>query len=355
MIQHYPLLKELESKYGGRKEIIETEKKKLFKKIGIDLEQAEQDLIAYTEGRKQKDFFLWDVYFAEVFVEKTGFDIVIGNPPYIGERKNKHKFITIQSSSSNKYYLGRMDYFYFFFHLSLDFMAQKSTCSFISTNYFPTALGARNIKNNFKIWATIFEIINFNEAKVFDSAAGQHNMITFFFKGKHNTSSKIISTNKKGLLKPIDFADIITGNDDETNIQVLNENDLWDGEENYIRLGGVNKLSSPLNAILDKIVKKSTNLLGNICSPLIGLESSLDDVYVLSWSDVNRIIGNRKNELELIKPFFKNSDIDRYYVKKEADKYIIYLHEKIKNVKEYKHIWTYLLENSKAIKSRKRS
>ena len=80
--QHYPQLNELERKYASRKELIETEKKKLFKKIGIDVDQAKQDLIAYTEGRKQKDFFLWDVYFAEVFAEKGGFDIVIGNPPY---------------------------------------------------------------------------------------------------------------------------------------------------------------------------------------------------------------------------------------------------------------------------------
>ena len=81
--QHYPQLKDLESKYSGKKKIIETEKKKLFKKIGLDLDQAEEDLISYTEGRKQKEFFLWDVYFAEVFAEKGGFDVVIGNPPYV--------------------------------------------------------------------------------------------------------------------------------------------------------------------------------------------------------------------------------------------------------------------------------
>lgn len=80
--QHYPMLKEIEKKYDGKKEIIESEKKKIYKKIGINLEQAGQDLINYTEGRKQKDFYLWDVYFAEVFAEKGGFDIVIGNPPY---------------------------------------------------------------------------------------------------------------------------------------------------------------------------------------------------------------------------------------------------------------------------------
>ncbi|OQY73825.1 MAG: hypothetical protein B6D44_06140 [Ignavibacteriales bacterium UTCHB2] len=103
--QHYPQLNELESKYSGRKEIIEAEKKKLFKKIGIDVDQAEQDLIAYTEGRKQKNFFLWDVYFAEVFAEKSGFDIVIGNPPYgiLNKKQNKAESIIVTDEELNYY------------------------------------------------------------------------------------------------------------------------------------------------------------------------------------------------------------------------------------------------------------
>jgi len=33
--------------------------------------------------KRGKDYFLWEIDFAEVFAEKGGFDIVIGNPPYV--------------------------------------------------------------------------------------------------------------------------------------------------------------------------------------------------------------------------------------------------------------------------------
>ncbi|TKJ48107.1 hypothetical protein CEE34_00005, partial [Candidatus Aerophobetes bacterium Ae_b3a] len=39
-------------------------------------------------GKKEtKDYFLWEIDFAEIFAEKGGFDIVIGNPPYVRQEK----------------------------------------------------------------------------------------------------------------------------------------------------------------------------------------------------------------------------------------------------------------------------
>jgi len=87
--EHLPEIKQIEEKAKqlpkkeDKDRYIKEEKEKLFKKLGFDLEKAKEDLIAYTEGRKEKNFFLWDIYFAEVFAEKDGFDIVIGNPPYV--------------------------------------------------------------------------------------------------------------------------------------------------------------------------------------------------------------------------------------------------------------------------------
>lgn len=44
--------------------------------------------VATNIGKKgEKDYFLWDVDFAEVFLEKGGFDICIGNPPYVRQEE----------------------------------------------------------------------------------------------------------------------------------------------------------------------------------------------------------------------------------------------------------------------------
>ncbi|MCL4478234.1 MAG: BREX-1 system adenine-specific DNA-methyltransferase PglX [Deltaproteobacteria bacterium] len=85
---HFPQLKAVQEKAESlatekqRTAYIASEKNNLSKKLGFDFEQIEKELLAYTEGKKPKDFFLWNIYFAEVFKEKGGFDIVIANPPY---------------------------------------------------------------------------------------------------------------------------------------------------------------------------------------------------------------------------------------------------------------------------------
>ena len=43
--------------------------------------------IKQYEYADDKPFFIWELEFSEVFKgENPGFDIVIGNPPYVGER-----------------------------------------------------------------------------------------------------------------------------------------------------------------------------------------------------------------------------------------------------------------------------
>jgi len=57
----------------------------------IDAKRAEKERlqrVAASVGKKgDKDYFLWDIDFAEVFLERDGFDIVIGNPPYVRQEE----------------------------------------------------------------------------------------------------------------------------------------------------------------------------------------------------------------------------------------------------------------------------
>jgi len=86
--EYFKKLKGIENKYSvlpnqaQREEMIGQEKQKLNKESGFDLVAAEEQLKGFTSGRKLKPFFLWNLYFSEVFHEKGGFDVVIANPPY---------------------------------------------------------------------------------------------------------------------------------------------------------------------------------------------------------------------------------------------------------------------------------
>ena len=59
----------------------ELEKKKSISPQ--EAKQIESDLKEMTHGNKERNFFPWKLYFADVFREKGGFDVVIANPPYV--------------------------------------------------------------------------------------------------------------------------------------------------------------------------------------------------------------------------------------------------------------------------------
>ncbi|HCI55399.1 MAG TPA: hypothetical protein DFI01_05675, partial [Bacteroidales bacterium] len=59
------------------------------KKLSEEINQLEIELSKYQSAlsavgvKGKKDYFLWELDFAEVFAQNGGFDIVIGNPPYV--------------------------------------------------------------------------------------------------------------------------------------------------------------------------------------------------------------------------------------------------------------------------------
>jgi len=87
--QYFSELKRIEDTRAGvrdkkkREALIQQEKEKLYKESGFDLESAEKQLKSFTTGNKVKPFFLWELYFSEVFHNNGGFDVVIANPPYV--------------------------------------------------------------------------------------------------------------------------------------------------------------------------------------------------------------------------------------------------------------------------------
>ena len=317
-----------------------------------------------------KPFVLWQLYFPKVFKENGGFDIVIGNPPYIGESGHKDIFRLISKTEfGKKYYQGKMDYFYFFFHKGIDLLNSGGELALITTNYFPTASGAKILRNDLKSRTYIRKIINFNEVKVFESALGQHNMITIITK-------KLIDDNRDIRCKSIICKNsyvatsniiqrILEGKEKDLSISIVNQQNLYDGEEAYIRFGGV--LSDDGNKIEAVLFKMSQNgvTLSNFAEVNQGIVTGCDTltnrhliklsentdrmkndgIFVLDLQSERdyQVYNNFSNGKVLLKDFYKNSDITRYYSSdKPTKKLIYYTGELDKN--KYPDIYQHLLK-----------
>lgn len=214
-------------------------------------------------------FFDWKLDFPEIMNEqvtdKVGFDIVIANPPYLGEKGNKDKFREFKEGFLKDYYQSKMDIFYFFFHLGIVFSKENGIITFITTNYFPTSDGALKLRTEMKKKVDIIQLINFNEFKLFDSALGQHNLITILRKSKRNINSKIINVNRKNQTGSRILNKILNGLDNETDYKTTKN--VYENDNNYIRINNSNDKNGS-NNIFDKIKAESTALvnLANINS-----------------------------------------------------------------------------------------
>ncbi|MDO9579104.1 MAG: Eco57I restriction-modification methylase domain-containing protein, partial [Bacteroidales bacterium] len=272
------------------------------------------------------------INFSEVFHEKNGFDVVIANPPYIGEKGHKDIFREIRKSNLKEYYIDKMDIFYFFFHLALDISKDQSNIAFITTNYYITATGAKKLRNDFKQRTIIKNLINFNELKIFESAQGQHNMITILKKEKCEELTALnCITKRKGFTTPYILHQILRRIDVETQYFEIPQKELYDGEDNYIRLSRYDEGSNDLTKIILAKIKTTNNCLERFCNVNKGVytgSETLTKANKVKYSLSNHKIGEgifvlkitemyalnlTESEMKIIKPFFKNSDIAKYY------------------------------------------
>lgn len=306
-------------------------------------------------------FFDSDLMFG---VEK--FNVVIGNPPYVGEKGHKEIFQPIAKSSLGKrFYLGKMDLFYFFFHLGLDLLQEGGVLSFITTNYYITATGAKKLREDFKNRSTVLNLINFNELKIFESALGQHNLITILQNGNYIKNAFTASTKRKGYANGNILENITSGTDTETEYAKIPQDKLFTN-------GNIQLVESDVNQVLNKISLNSTPLgeISNISQGVLSGADTLTAKHIQVYGNVGQIgdgifvldLKNKKDlefynsipkdEKNILKPFYKNSNIKKYCAEKIPTKYIIYINKKT-DISKYPTILRHL-EKFKNILSEKR-
>ncbi len=139
-------------------ENIKKEKQELVK-IERQIEANEEEICKLEKVKEllhdpETKPFVWDIDFAEIFADKNGFDVVIGNPPYVRQEKisppnilkeeinlDDRKAYKDRLIASVKNQFGCIDsidkksdyYMYFYFH-GLSLLNEKGTFCFITSN-----------------------------------------------------------------------------------------------------------------------------------------------------------------------------------------------------------------------------
>lgn len=123
------------------------------------------------------------------------FDVVLGNPPYLGEEGHKDLFrATAAAARVGRYYEAKMDYAGFFVHLGLDLVRRGGLVSFLLPSYLPTAHGARRLNRRLCEETAIELLCDFGEEPLFRATApGLHSIVLRLRKEPSPTGRPVVA------------------------------------------------------------------------------------------------------------------------------------------------------------------
>ncbi len=134
-----------------------------------------QPLDLWTDGgNEMPDAVSWSDAFPAA-ANAGGFDVVLGNPPYLRERNAKALFDKLAASEiGQRWRDARMDLWYYFLHRSLDLLRPGGVLAFIVNSYWMSSHGAGRLIDRLERETEFEEIQLLNDAPVFKSVAGRH-------------------------------------------------------------------------------------------------------------------------------------------------------------------------------------
>ncbi|NTW33451.1 MAG: class I SAM-dependent DNA methyltransferase, partial [Bacteroidetes bacterium] len=336
------IFKEDQTDYGNKN--FKKENSARIKKLADEINRRTKKIQEIENNIIYKSAFEWRFEFPEVLNNKgefEGFDLIIGNPPYIKEYENRNAFNGLRNKEC---YQGKMDIWYLFGDLGLKLLKPNYNLCYIATNNWVTNAGASNFRNIVIKNSQMINLTDFGAYMIFENASiqtmimllknnSENNNYTFDYRrlqGEKLLQENVlnlldgIQTEKSVLLFPTIckenlFDKTLTFNTDE-NSNLLNK---IKGKQNFIIREKANKklkikseLGQGIVAPQDFVNKTTAEILNNNFKNGNG-------IFVLSQEEFEskKFLSKEK---EIIKPYFTTDQLQKYYGCEENIYWILY-------------------------------
>lgn len=283
-----------------------------------------------------------------MFNTAEGFDIVIGNPPYIQLQKDSGKLANLYESQNFKSFAKTGDIYCLFYEKGCNLLNSTGRLCFITSNKWMRAGYGEKLRDYFAKNVNPKLLVDFAGVKVFESATVDTNIL-LFEKGKNEGKTLSCTTTtltKDGLSNLSDFV--------KQNSCISN----FDTSNSWVILSPIEQ------SIKSKIEKIGTPLKDWDINIYRGVLTGYNDAFIISGEKRDEILANCKNEIErkktaeLIRPILRGRDIKRYEYN-FADLYLINTHNGVKeknipriDIKDYPAIKKHLDEYWEKIEKR---
>lgn len=294
-------------------------------KVSAELNKLDTQIEEIKANQIYENAFEWRFEFPEVLNDEgdfVGFDLVIGNPPYI--RQEEFSSLKPYLQSRFQTFAGTADLYVYFVELSMNLLKDSGDFVFIIPNKWMRAGYGKALRSYIKGFA-IHELLDFGDLQVFEEAT---------------TYPLIIALGKS----------LPGANFNAVNLETL---DFPEGMENYLRENklevspsGLSKegwtlTDSRTQSLLMKLKSQGVPLSEYVDGKIYrGVLTGLNEAFVIDLETKERLISIDPRSAELIKPFLAGRDIKRYQQPK-SDKFLIFTRRGI-TIENYPAILSHL-------------
>ncbi len=156
---------------------IKLSTKRKIEKLHSDLEALNntRKRLHQLENKTAKPYFLWHLLFADVF-EEGGFDIIIGNPPYIQLQKMGEEANRLERANY-KTFARTGDIYCLFYEQGFNLLKPNGVLTYITSNTWMRTKFGELMRNYFREQTQTISLLNFEDTKIFQTATVETNII----------------------------------------------------------------------------------------------------------------------------------------------------------------------------------
>jgi hypothetical protein len=246
-----------------------------------------------------KPFFIWKLEFGDVFKNNGGFDVVIGNPPYIQLQKaisedSKVKHGDLYKNCGYETFKRTGDIYALFYELGVNVLKDAGHLTYITSNKWMRA-GYGDVLRGFFARQNPKLLLDFGGFKVFENATVDVNiLLTQKVKNKNTLQA---SHFKNDYEKGRGIANYF--NNTMVNLSNLSSDTWFIGSKAEISLKEkIEKIGTPLK---DWDVKIN-----------YGIKTGFNNAFIIDEERRSELILQDHKSKEIIKPILRGRDIKRY-------------------------------------------
>ncbi|MBI1867561.1 MAG: N-6 DNA methylase [Methylocystis sp.] len=244
--------------------------------------------------------FDWRAAFPHVF-ERGGFDVVIGNPPYV-----RMELVKAVKPYLEQHYVvaaDRADLYAYFFERGVGLLKTGGRLGFISSSTFFRTGSGENLRKFLTDGVRIENVVDFGDLQVFDGVT-TYPAILSLRKGAAPTSDEIAYLTLR----------------DELPKELGRAFDEGARKMPRARLGAGSWRfeDEPLARLRDKIARGRKTLGEVYGAPLYGIKTGLNEAFVIDTATRDRIVKADKKSAQVLKPFLRGENVKRWRVEPEG-------------------------------------